>query len=118
MTHPPATPMAIGVGDLQARLAAGEAIQLVDVREDAELAIARLPHPVVHLPLGRSADWLAQLSELLDPDLPVAVLCHAGMRSWHFGCWLIEQHGYGQVWNIQGGIDAWSVELDDQVPRY
>jgi rhodanese-related sulfurtransferase len=48
----------------------------------------------------------------------VAVLCHAGMRSWHFGCWLIEQHGYGQVWNIQGGIDAWSVELDDQVPRY
>jgi rhodanese-related sulfurtransferase len=40
------------------------------------------------------------------------------MRSWHFGCWLIEQHGYGQVWNIQGGIDAWSVELDDQVPRY
>ena len=118
MTNPPATPIAIGVGDLQARLVAGEAIQLVDVREDAELAIARLPHPVVHLPLSRSADWLEQLNELLDPDRPVAVLCHAGMRSWHFGCWLIEQRGYGQVWNIQGGIDAWSVELDATVPRY
>ncbi|HBH73589.1 MAG TPA: sulfurtransferase [Synechococcales bacterium UBA10510] len=118
MTNPPATPIAIGVGDLQARLVAGEAIQLVDVREDAELAIARLPHPVVHLPLSRSADWLEQLNELLDHDRPVAVLCHAGMRSWHFGCWLIEQRGYGQVWNIQGGIDAWSVELDATVPRY
>ena len=97
---------------------AGEAIQLVDVREDQELALARLPHAVVHLPLSRSAEWMASLAERLDPQRPVAVLCHAGVRSWQFGCWLIEQHGYPQVWNIQGGIDEWSRQVDPAVPRY
>jgi len=38
--------------------------------------------------------------------------------SWHFGCWLMQQQGYPQVWNLQGGIDAWSVEVDRSVPRY
>jgi rhodanese-related sulfurtransferase len=48
----------------------------------------------------------------------VAVLCHAGVRSWHLGCWLMQEHGFGAVWNVQGGIDAWSVEVDPAVPRY
>jgi rhodanese-related sulfurtransferase len=46
------------------------------------------------------------------------VLCHAGVRSWQFGCWLMEAQGYGEVWNLQGGIDAWSVNVDPSVPRY
>jgi hypothetical protein len=46
------------------------------------------------------------------------VLCHAGVRSWHFACWLIEEHSFGSVWNVQGGIDAWSVDVDRSVPRY
>jgi rhodanese-related sulfurtransferase len=46
------------------------------------------------------------------------VLCHAGIRSWQFGCWLMEVHGYERVWNLHGGIDAWSLEADPQVPRY
>ena len=104
--------------ELAERLRAGEAIQLVDVREDQELALARLPHAVVHLPLSRSTEWMASLAERLDPQRPVAVLCHAGVRSWQFGCWLIEQHGYPEVWNIQGGIDAWSRQVDPAVPRY
>jgi rhodanese-related sulfurtransferase len=112
------TPISIRARDLQQRLAAGEAIQLVDVREDEELAMARLPHPVVHLPLSRSAAWLGTLDAQLERDRPVAVLCHAGVRSWHFACWLMDQHGYGEVWNVQGGIDAWSVEADPAVPRY
>ena len=112
------TPISIRASDLQARLAAGEAIQLVDVREDEELTLARLPHPVVHLPLSRSAEWMGELEQRLERDRPVAVLCHAGVRSWHFACWLMDQHGYGDVWNVQGGIDAWSVEVDPAVPRY
>jgi rhodanese-related sulfurtransferase len=90
----------------------------MDVREDAELELAQLAHPVVHLPLSRSSDWIGSLPQLLDRDRPVAVLCHAGVRSWHLGCWLIQEHGYGAVWNVQGGIDAWSVEVDPGVPRY
>jgi rhodanese-related sulfurtransferase len=111
-------PGTISARELDERLRRGEAIQLVDVREDRELELARLPHPVLHLPLSRSPEWMAELPGQLDPDRPVAVLCHAGVRSWHFSCWLVEQHDYGQVWNVQGGIDAWSVEVDPAVPRY
>jgi rhodanese-related sulfurtransferase len=115
---PAPRPGTIGARELDERLRRGEAIQLVDVREEQELELARLSHPVLHLPLSRSADWMEELPGRLDRDRPVAVLCHAGVRSWHFSCWLAEQHGYGQVWNVQGGIDAWSVEVDPTVPRY
>ncbi len=118
MTSQPLTPRTIRATELQQRLAAGEALQLVDVREPAELDWAALPHPVVHLPLSRSADWLERIDSLLDRDREVVVLCHAGIRSWQFGCWLIEVQGYGLVANLQGGIDAWSVEVDPAVPRY
>lgn len=112
------TPTSIRARALQDRLLQGEPIQLVDVREDQELALARLEHPVIHLPLSRSAAWVNALDTLLDRSQPVAVLCHAGVRSWQFGCWLIEQQGYTAVLNLQGGIDAWSVEVDPRVPRY
>ena len=116
------TPLPITATDLAGRLAEadreGSGIQLIDVREDEELAIARLPLPVLHLPLSRSAEWMEQLDALLDASRPVAVFCHAGVRSWHFGCWLMQQKGFPQVWNLQGGIDAWSVEVDRSVPRY
>lgn len=115
---PMATPISIRATALQARLQEGEAIQLVDVREDSELTMARLPWPVVHLPLSRSQDWMQRIDTLLNRDQPVAVLCHAGVRSWQFGCWLLEQHGFPSVLNLQGGIDAWSVEVDPAVPRY
>lgn len=119
---PTSTPVPISATDLAGRLAeadqAGSGIQLVDVREDEELAMARLPLPVLHLPLSRSGDWMEQIDTLLDASRPVAVFCHAGVRSWHFGCWLMQQKGFPQVWNLQGGIDAWSVEVDRSVPRY
>ena len=113
-----ATPETIRARDLNARLAQGESIQLVDVREDQEIELARLPYPVVHLPLSRSGEWMASIDAQLDRDRPIAVLCHAGVRSWHFACWLIEEHSFGSVWNVQGGIDAWSVDVDRSVPRY
>ena len=48
----------------------------------------------------------------------VVVLCHAGVRSWQFGCWLLAQQPALTVWNLEGGIDAWSVQVDPGVPRY
>lgn len=113
-----AQPKPIQPRDLKERLVAGEPIQLVDVREDEELARARLQEPVLHLPLSRSQEWISELESRLRRDQPVAVICHAGVRSWHLACWLIEAQGYGDVWNLQGGIDAWSVSVDPSVPRY
>lgn len=114
----PQLPHRIRARDLADRLQRGEPLQLVDVREDGELALARLPHPVLHLPLSRYGDWMADLEQRLTRDRPVAVLCHAGIRSWQFGCWLIEEQGYPEVWNVEGGIEAWSLEVDASVPRY
>ena len=111
-------PETIRPRDLQERLQQGEAIQLVDVREAQELELAHLNHPVLHLPLSQSSLWMETITDTLDREQPVAVICHAGVRSWHFGSWLIEQHGFPNVWNVQGGIDAWSVEVDSSVPRY
>ena len=112
-------PRPITAAELQRWIVSGDKPpQLVDVREDAELAIAPFPGEVVHLPLSRSGDWLDTVASRLPADRPVVVLCHAGMRSQHFGLWLLEQKTHGEVWNLEGGIDAWSVQVDSQVPRY
>ena len=110
-------PRSLSARDLQQRLQAGEPLVLVDVREQGELELAALPG-VVHLPLGDSQQWLGQLDQLLARDKELVVLCHGGIRSWQFGCWLMETQGYSQVWNLEGGIDAWSVQVDPKVPRY
>jgi rhodanese-related sulfurtransferase len=112
------TPRSISASDLAARLRDGEPLQLVDVREDEELALARLPHPVEHLPLSRATEWMEEVSARLDPHRPVVVLCHAGVRSWRMACWLLAERGYSEVWNLEGGIDAWSVCVDPAIPRY
>jgi len=111
-------PSRLSARELHERLQRGDELQLVDVREEQELALARLNHPVLHLPLSRSQEWLATLPDQLDRSSPVVVLCHAGVRSWQFGCWLLEQEACEQVWSLEGGIDAWSVEVDPAVPRY
>ena len=115
---PPGQPGRLPITALAEQLREGQAIQLVDVREDRELELASLPHPVLHLPLSRSAEWVERLSELLDRDRPVVVLCHSGVRSWQFSCWLVQEHAYPEVWNAEGGIEAWSREVDASVPRY
>ncbi len=114
----PGTPRSLPARELDRRLQAGEDLQIVDVREDQELEEALLPLAVVHLPLSRYLEWMPDLENRLDRLRPVVVLCHAGIRSWHFGCCLIQQLGFTEVWNLQGGIDAWSVEVDPRIPRY
>ena len=113
-----ATPTSISASELKRRLDAEETLQLVDVREAMELDLARLQQTVIHLPLSQSETWIEQISSLINRDVPVVVLCHAGIRSWQFACWLMEAQGYEQVLNLQGGIDAWSVSADPSVPRY
>ena len=91
---------------------------LVDVREDGELELARFPAAVLPLPLSQSEAWLSTLPQQFTPERPVVVLCHAGVRSLHFGLWLLQQMPALEVWNLEGGIDAWSVHVDSTVPRY
>ena len=91
---------------------------IVDVREDNEIAIASFSFSVLHLPLSKASNWSAKIGELLPKDLPIVVVCHAGVRSLNFGIWLLEQGITKNVWNLVGGIDAWSTDVDQSVPRY
>ena len=91
---------------------------LIDVREEQEIAIAPFPEQVIHLPLSQSQEWGKSLSTLIPNNKPIVVLCHAGIRSWQFSTWLIEQGWKEEIWNLDGGIDSWSINIDPSVPRY
>ena len=91
---------------------------LIDVREDQELRIAAFPSEVVHLPLSQSDLWIKTLPKILSGNSSVVVICHSGIRSMNFATWLIQQGLADDVWNLEGGIDAWSVSIDSTIPRY
>jgi rhodanese-related sulfurtransferase len=96
---------------------AGSAPALVlDVREPWELQTASVKadgFDVLAIPMNEIPARIAQL----DPGRPVACLCHHGARSQRVAMFLA-QNGFTRVANIAGGIDAWSAERDEGVPRY
>ena len=91
---------------------------VIDVREDNELAVASFTFSVLHLPLSNASQWIGNLEKLLPKDQSIVVICHAGVRSLNFGTWLLEKGLIKTVWNLEGGIDAWSKEVDHSIPRY
>jgi rhodanese-related sulfurtransferase len=98
--------------DLAARLARGETFVLLDVREPSELALARIDG-VRAIPLGE----LARRTGELDPEQPTVCICHHGMRSARAAGHLASS-GFRSVFNLAGGIDRWSAEVDARIPRY
>ena len=91
---------------------------LIDVREDAELEIASIDNEIVHLPLSKASEWIETLHERLPRDQALVVLCHAGIRSMQFCTWLLENGFEQEIWNLEGGIDTWSIDVDQTVARY
>lgn len=106
----------ISVEELANCLAAPEGLQLIDVREPQEVAIASIAG-FDNLPLSEYADWSDQIQTRFDPNAETIVLCHHGMRSAQMCQWLASQ-GFTQVKNVEGGIDAYSVIVNPAVPRY
>ncbi len=89
---------------------------LLDVREPWEVQTAALSVPGLatrHIPMNEVPARLAEL----DAAQPLLSLCHHGMRSLQVASFL-ERQGFTQVFNVAGGIDAWSCEIDAAVPRY
>lgn len=97
--------------------AAAEGQPLVlDVREPFELQQASIKadgFELVHIPMGVIPPRLGEL----DPNRPVACMCHHGGRSMQVAAFL-ENRGFKFVANISGGINAWSMQVDPSVPRY
>jgi monothiol glutaredoxin len=112
--HDPTSPPAVkplSATDLKAMIDRGERFQFIDVRTEAERAVARIPG-------SRLLDQ-ATYDELveLDPSTPMVFTCHLGDRSRaaaeHF-----RGLGFRNLFNVVGGIDAWSQQVDPSVPRY
>lgn len=93
-----------------------EGLQLIDVREEQEVAIAHL-EGFENLPLSEFAEWSDQIPTRFDPEAETLVLCHHGVRSAQMCQWLVSQ-GFTNVKNIAGGIDAYSFMVDRSIPQY
>ena len=93
-----------------------EPLQLIDVRESQEVAIAAIEGFEV-LSLSEFADWSDQITNRFDPHAETIVMCHHGVRSAQMCQWLLNI-GFTNVKNVAGGIDAYSLRIDPLVPRY
>jgi adenylyltransferase/sulfurtransferase len=105
--------MTITVTELKARLDKGKDFRLIDVREADEWAFARLPEAEL-IPLSK---FQQSATQELAPEETIILYCHHGMRSAKAQGFL-KAHGYSNVINLTGGIDAWSLQIDPNVKRY
>jgi adenylyltransferase/sulfurtransferase len=99
--------------ELKQRLDKGDDIQIVDVREDNEVAIGRLPNSI-HIPVGQI---LNRMNEI-DPSRETVVHCKMGGRSAQAIIALQRSGFQGKLMNLKGGILRWSDEVDPSVPKY
>ena len=107
----------IDVQQLALRLAEKDpTLQLIDVREPEEIAIAYIEGFKV-FPLSEFAQWSADLLTNFDPTAETIVICHHGVRSAQMCQWLLERN-FTNVKNVTGGIDAYSRLVDSTVPFY
>jgi len=100
---------------LESVRAHGEPVVL-DVREPSELQVASVKadgFKLLTIPMGVIPPRLTELN----PEQPIACLCHHGGRSMQVAAFLHDR-GFSHVANIAGGINAWSAELDPTIPRY
>ena len=100
--------------DVRDRIAAGEPVVFLDIREESERDYCRIGDGPF-IPLGE----LHQRAEELEvpEDALLVVYCHHGIRSLT-GVAILQQKGFENLASLNGGIDAWSVQVDPRVPRY
>jgi adenylyltransferase/sulfurtransferase len=99
--------------ELKQRLDKGDDIQIIDVREDYEVAISRIPNSI-HIPLGQV---LNRMNEI-DPKRETVMHCKMGGRSAR-AIEALKRLGFeGKLINLKDGIIGWSNEVDPSVPKH
>ena len=97
---------------LKERLDSGQVGLLLDVRDDWEHSMASIADST-HIPLGELVDRIQELA--FEDD--IVVYCHVGQRSYQAGL-ILKEAGFKDVYNLAGGIDAWSQVVDPSIRRY
>src|SRR6059058_2521851 len=103
---------AMSAHELKRKMDAREAFELIDVREPFEYEIARIDGAKL-IPLGE----IAERADELQREQLMVIHCHSGGRSAE-AVRMLQQRGFTNVYNLKGGIDAWSDEIDPSVPKY
>jgi rhodanese-related sulfurtransferase len=98
--------------ELKARLDRNEAPLLLDVRQDWETKLCRLPN-AVHIPI----EEIEVRADELNPEDEVVVYCHQGVRSAAVAEYL-RSLGFKSVRNLAGGLDHWARVVDPSMRRY
>ncbi len=101
----------ITVQELKERLENGKEVTVLDVREPYEYEVANIGARLI--PLGELPERLVEL----DKDETFAIHCRTGARSAN-AVRLLQDAGFESVYNVKGGITAWSEEIDPSVPKY
>ncbi|MCK6558205.1 sulfurtransferase [candidate division KSB1 bacterium] len=98
--------------ELHQRQLQGEAIVLLDVREQSEVDHCKI-EGALHIPMRAIPHRLVEMN----PEDTIVVYCHHGGRSMQV-CRFLEQKGFKNVMNLRGGIAQWSQSVDPSVPAY
>lgn len=85
---------------------------MLDVREPVEIQICHIEN-AMHVPMGQIPTKLEELPKNKD----LVVFCHMGIRSRQVMNYL-KKNGFSRVYNLKGGIDRWSIEVDSKMQRY
>lgn len=104
----------ITVQELKARLDAGEKIKILDVREPHEWDISNLEKYGSFL---IPKDQVVERANELDPEAEMVVQCRSGGRSADVIRWL-QPLGFNKLINLEGGINLWAKEIEDDMPTY
>jgi rhodanese-related sulfurtransferase len=99
--------------EVKSKLDQGEGLMLLDVREPWEFETAHMDGAKL-VPMG---DIPSRAHQELDPEDHIVVICHHGVRSMNVTAWL-RQQGFEKAQSMRGGIDAWSRQVDGNVPVY
>jgi len=101
----------ISVTDLKQKIDEKDDFIFIDVREKDELAIASI-QDATHIPLMTLPTRLGEL----DKEKEIVIMCHSGVRSAQ-ACLYLDTQGF-DTYNVDGGIHAWSTEIDPKVEIY
>jgi rhodanese-related sulfurtransferase len=108
-------PLELSPQEVQSRVANGDRLIWIDVREPDEFAITRIEGAQL-LPMQSVPAEVQRLERLAD-DATLVLVCHHGVRSLQVSSWL-RQQGLDNCFSLTGGIDRWSREIDPSVARY
>lgn len=101
--------------EVEERRLRGEQLCLVDVREEMEWQICRIPGANL-VPMNTVPARLVEL-QAQAAATPLIIYCHHGVRSLNVVHWL-RRNGVANCQSMAGGIDLWSLEIDPHIPRY